>query len=139
MNRKNVFSILAILAIAIVSAACGGGGGAASNLKEIQKQNAGDYVVTLLSESGQLKNGNNQFVIEVRNSSDNQLVDVGEIQSASTMPMPGMPNMIGETSVTKTATAGRYNATASFSMAGKWNATLTFANGQKVQLALRAQ
>ena len=137
MVRSTVMSGVVLVAVAIGMAACSGGGTA--NLKEIQKQRAGDYVVTLLNDSGQLKQGKNEFVLEVRNASDNQLVDAGPIQTGTSMPMPGAPNMVGEITVTPTDTKGRYTVSSTMQMKGQWTTTFTFQNGQKVTFALRTQ
>lgn len=138
MARNTVIAGVLGAVIALTLAACGGGGDAA-NLKEIQKQRAGEYVVSLLNDTGQLKEGKNDFVLEVRQASDNQLVDVGTIQTGTSMPMPGMPNMVGEMSVTPSGTKGRYTVSSTLQMKGQWNTTFTFQNGQKVQFALKAQ
>ena len=96
MRRTVIAGVLAVV-VGGGLAACGGGERSdTSNLKEIQKQRAGEYIVTLLNDTGQLKEGKNDFVFEVRAASDNQLVDVGAIQVGTSMPMPGMPNMVGE-------------------------------------------
>ena len=42
-----------------------------------------------LNETGQLKEGPNNFVLEFRRASDKKLVDVGEVQLNTSMPMPG--------------------------------------------------
>ena len=49
----------------------------AGNLKEIQQQRSGDYVVALLNETGDLKQGPNNLTLEFRRANDNQLADAG--------------------------------------------------------------
>ncbi len=73
MRIRVILTATIVIAFALVMTACGGD---ASNLKQIQQQRAGDYVVTVLSETGQLKQGPNNFVLEFRKASDNQLADV---------------------------------------------------------------
>ena len=78
-----------------------------SEFKTVQTQPAGEYTVTVLSPSGSIKNGANDFVLEFRKS-ENQLVDVGTVYVAPVMDMPGMSPMIGTATVTPTDTPGRY-------------------------------
>lgn len=77
------FAAIAILAVLSGSlAACSGGDSAASQ-KEISKQRSGDYVVLLLNDTGQLKQGENTYTLEFRIAFDNSLVDVGEVQAST--------------------------------------------------------
>lgn len=138
MRIKAILTTVTVLALGVALAACGGksGGG---ELKQISQQRAGDYVVTLLSESGQLKQGPNKYVLEFRKASDNQLVDVGEVKLSSRMPMPGMSDMIGGASATPSGTLGRYTVESDFEMRGKWNFGATFGNNQRVMFPINVQ
>ncbi|MBA3713642.1 MAG: FixH family protein [Pyrinomonadaceae bacterium] len=137
---KVVLAAVAVMSLALVLTACGGsGGGDTSNLKQIEQQRAGEYVVTLLSKTGQLKQGPNKFVLEFRKASDNQLTDVGNVQLNSLMPMPGMSPMSGGASATPSGTPGRYQVESDFQMVGTWNFTVKFGNGQQARFALKAQ
>lgn len=131
-----VIAILVVFAGALT--ACSGGDSATAQ-KEIAKQRSGDYTVLLLSDTGQLKQGENTYTLEFRKISDNSLVDVGEVQASTQMPMPGMPNMIGDTTVTPSGTPGRYTVKSSLQMKGSWTGTFTFGTGQRVQFAIKAQ
>ena len=111
----------------------------ASSLKEIQQQRSGDYVVAVLNETGDLKQGTNNVTLEFRKTGDNQLADVGEVKVESTMPMQGMGPMMAKTSVTPSGTPGRYNMTADLSMAGNWKTVITFGSNQQVQFDLGAK
>ena len=137
MTKRTLLLSITVAILAVVSA-CNRAADT-SNLKEIQKQRSGEYVVSLLNDSGQLKQGKNDFVLEVREASDNQLVDVGAIQASTSMPMPGTANMVGEMSVSPSGTKGRYNVSSTLPMQGQWTTALTFQNGQKTQFALRTQ
>ena len=141
MRMKMILATVAVAALALVLTACGGsgGGGDTSNLKQIQQQRAGEYLVTLLNETGQLKQGPNKFFLEFRKASDNQLTDVGNVQLNSLMPMPGMSPMSGGASATPSGTPGRYNVESDFQMVGTWNFTVKFANGQQARFSLKAQ
>lgn len=139
MRMKVILAAVAVAASVLALTACGGSGGDTSNLKQIEQQRAGEYVVTLLNETGQLKQGPNKFVLEFRKASDNQLTDVGNVQLNSLMPMPGMSPMSGGASATPSGTPGRYNVESDFQMAGTWNFTVKFGNGQQARFSLKAQ
>ncbi|HQR37509.1 MAG TPA: FixH family protein [Blastocatellia bacterium] len=136
--RTTVIAAVVSLIFSIVLAGCSSAG-PASTQKEIAKQRSGDYVVTLLNDTGQLKQGENAYTLEFRKASDNSLVDVGPVTATTQMPMPGMSNMVGDTVVTQSGTAGRYNVKTSFGMKGSWTASFTYGDNQKVQLSLKAQ
>ncbi len=140
MRMKVIMAAVVVVALALMLTACGGsGGGDTSNLKQIEQQRAGEYVVTLLSETGQLKQGPNKFVLEFRKAADNTLTDVGNVQLNSLMPMPGMSPMSGGASATPSGTPGRYQVESDFQMVGTWNFTVKFGNGQQARFALKAR
>jgi len=141
MRTKAVFTTLVVVMLGLALAACGskGGGGGGGELKQISQQRVGDYVVTLLAENGQLKQGPNKYVMEFRKASDNQLVDVGEVRLSSRMPMPGMSDMIGGAAATPSGTPGHYNVESNFEMRGKWNFGATFGNNQRVMFPVNVQ
>lgn len=136
MRTKMVLAVVTVLGLTLT--ACGGSGDT-SNLKQIEQQRAGETLVTVLSETGQIKQGPNKFVLEFRRASDNQLVDAGNVQLQSIMPMPGMSPMSGGASATPSGTPGRYNVESDFKMAGTWNFTVRFGNGQQARFTLKAQ
>lgn len=141
MRTKAILTTLAVVMLGLALAACGGkgSGGGGGELKQISQQRVGDYVVTLLGENGQLKQGPNKYVLEFRKASDNQLVDVGEVRLSSRMPMPGMSDMIGGAAATPSGTPGRYNVESNFEMRGKWNFGATFGNNQRVMFPINVQ
>jgi hypothetical protein len=139
MLVKSILMITAI-ALSLAFAACGNKGGAdTGNMKQIQQQRVGDYTVTLLNETGELKMGKAKFFLEFRKTADNQLVDVGEVKLNSLMPMPGMSPMSGGASATPSGAPGRYTVEAEFQMAGEWNFTVMFGNNQRVKFNLNAK
>lgn len=139
MRMKIIVAAMAAVVLGLVLTACGKGGDDTSNLKKIDQQRTGDYVVTALNETGQVKQGPNKFVLEFRKVSDNKLTDVGNVQINSTMPMPGMPPMNAGASATPSGTAGRYNVESDIPMRGKWGFAVNFASGQRAQLAINVQ
>ena len=110
----------------------------ASNLKQIQQQRSGDYMVSLLNESGQLTQGLNQLTLEFHNAK-HELTAVKNVQITSSMTMPGMAPMVGTASIKPTGTAGRYDLSVDLGTTGQWDVAVTFGDGQKVQFALQAQ
>src|SRR5689334_10193773 len=91
-----------------------------ANLAQIQQQRSGDYVFTLLNDTGVVKQHSNKLVLEVRNAATNQPADVNNLQIQASMRMPGMGPMFGTISSTRQIGVGRYEFDADFSMAGQW-------------------
>ena len=88
----------------------------------VQRVNAGNLQITLLSSTGMLHQGRNAFAIEFR-SADGQLLDAGTVHASGNMAMPGMVLSSG-LQIQRTTTVGRYEATAEFGMAGAWHMTI---------------
>lgn len=137
--RMKAFMASVIVMVLTMTGCGGSGNGDTNNLKQIGQQRAGEYLVTLLNETGQLKQGPNKFVLEFRKASDHQLTDVGNVQLNSLMPMPGMSPMSGGASATPSGTAGRYNVESDFQMVGTWTFTVKFGSDQQARFALKAQ
>jgi hypothetical protein len=108
-------------------------------LKPVQTQKAGDYTVTVLSETGSIKNGPGEFVLEFRKTADNQPVHVGSVEVAPVMDMAGMAPMMGKAETTPGDTLGRYVVKSNLSMAGLWKFNVKFADGQSVRINLNAE
>jgi hypothetical protein len=94
----------------------------AAELKPIKSQRAKDVMVTLLSEAGQWKPGQNTFVLEFT-SADRKPVDVGKVSLSTSMAMPGMAPMIAGATVEPDG-AGRYRGMISFPDAGDRQVTV---------------
>src|SRR5687767_7561586 len=110
-----------------------------SNLKQVQQQKAGDYTVSILSETGTMKQGSTTYILEFRKAADNQLVDVGNVEVSPVMDMPGMGPMMGGAEVTPTGTAGRYEAKGNLTMRGLWKLNVKFGSDQNVRFSLNAE
>lgn len=108
-------------------------------LKPIQEVNSGEYKVTILSETGSVKQGTGTFQLEFRKAADNQLVDVGRVEVSPVMEMAGMGPMIAGAEVTTTEIAGRYKVSSNFTMAGLWRCQVKFGDGQSIRFNLNAQ
>ena len=89
-------------------------------LHELQRAKSGNVDVVLLSSGDALKQGKDQAVVEFRSASDQQPLDVRNVKVNATMPMAGMPPMIGSTTVQSAGTAGRYLVATDLSMSGSW-------------------
>jgi hypothetical protein len=87
-------------------------------LKELQRTKSGDLEVVLLASADALKPGKDQAFVEFRKGAG--LVDVGMVTVNATMPMAGMPPMMGSSFVKNTDTPGRYVIDTDLSMAGTW-------------------
>ena len=103
-----------------------------SNLKLVQQEQSGDYLITILHPTGKFKVGKNTFIVEFRNASDNQLVELFNIQARALMPMGGQSPMFGGVSVEPLkGSPGRYKVIAEFSMQGTWYLNITSDQGEK--------
>jgi hypothetical protein len=88
-------------------------------LKELQRVKSGAVDVVLLSPADALRQGKDTFVLEFRDAGGN-LVDVGTVTVAASMPMTGMAPMFGDCMVAPTSTKGRYGVSSTLGMAGTW-------------------
>src|SRR5438128_5650157 len=100
----------------------------ATNLKQIQQQRSGDFVITLLNETGSLKQGANNLILEFRKG--DQLADPGNVEVKPMMEMKGMGPMLAKTQATPSGTPGRYNVQTDLAMAGPWKFMVTFSGGE---------
>ena len=112
-----------ILALLLLLAGCANDS-TSSTLTEVQRIRAGNLDVVVLSDDGTIKHGTDAFVLEFRSRGDQRLVDVGTVKINATMVMAGMPPMIGDTTVARTDTPGRYDVATALSMAGTWRVGL---------------
>jgi len=87
-------------------------------------QTVNDLTVTLSSSGGQLKAGDNDVLIEFRDSSGN-LVDVGNVKFELNMNMTGMQMHEGA-NIQPAGAAGRYRAKIKAGMAGDWAGKLSY-------------
>ena len=110
-----------VFAVVLAAAACQNQAPAATGT-ELQKVQAGDLDVVLLSPASSLKQGeDDDFTLEFRRTGSNTLVDVGLVKVSATMPMAGMPPMMANASAMPTGTAGRYTVTSHLTMSGTWS------------------
>jgi hypothetical protein len=121
MNRYLKLGALAIAAI--VTVACGTDKPAeettAQRGKQISVQKSGDLTIALENESGELKMGQNRFVVSFR-SANGQPVDAGKVTVSSSMAMPGMAPMVAPVELQPAGQVGTYSLTGDFAMSGAW-------------------
>ena len=107
-----------LIVAAVVLSACNSGG--ASATKEIESHTAGDMVITLSNEKGELAQGQNTFVIGFRSASTKQPVDAGTIMLSASMTMPGMAPMVAPIEISPAGKPGQYVIKADFGMSGSF-------------------
>jgi hypothetical protein len=112
---------LRAIAIAITLTACGRPADG-PDLLELQRVKSGDLDVVLLSADGGLTHGKDTVTVEFRRG--DSLVDVGTVKAGATMPMAGMPPMMGSVFLERGDVAGRYTADTDLSMSGGWQLKL---------------
>jgi len=110
-----------------------------AEFKPIQQQRSGDYNVTLLNETGILKQHSDHLRLEIRNAATNAPADVTNVQVQASMVMPGMAPMFGTLSVPQQTAPGQYELDADVGMAGQWSLIVTFEPNGRAQFGLRAQ
>ena len=97
----------------------------AADMKPIHTQKTKDVVVTLANESGQWKEGKNNFVVEFTAATDKKPVDAGKVSLNTSMTMSGMPPMIAGATLTPDG-PGRYRGTIDFPDRGTRQVTVTW-------------
>src|SRR5919202_4205922 len=97
-----------------------------AGLKVIQTQKTKDMTITLLSESGQWKQGKNTFVLEFTAAATKQPVDVGKVTLSTSMAMPGMAPMLAGATLSQDKAPGRYLGTISFPDSGARQVTVAW-------------
>lgn len=116
---KNKIWITGVAAVtALLLAACGGDDGPITQLKEVTAQDAGTKHIAVLSESGELMQGQNRFLLSF--TENGAPVDVGTVTASSSMSMPGMAPMVAPIELQPAGEAGRYSLNGEFAMSGAW-------------------
>jgi hypothetical protein len=120
---KTLFAI--VLSSIFVLVGCNGNKVDASSLKPAATKTAGKLTVVLLNKTGELTQGQNEFVVEFKDD-QGQPVDVGDVQIGTNMSMPGMAPMSGDSGVTQTKQIGIYKVSSNFAMSGAWHFSLSW-------------
>ena len=127
---KKVFVIFAVLAIAVSLVGCKSSSLDVSKLKPIETHKVGDINVVLMNDTGELKQGQNDFVVQFQNQ-QGQPVEVGDVQLGSNMSMPAMAPMSGESEITPAGQTGTYRVKSNFAMSGAWHFTVNWSGPQR--------
>lgn len=127
MRNKAIVATLVISLAALILAACGGSKfGPSANEKVIKSTTSGGMTITLASDSGEVKSGDNDLIISFADSTG-KTVDVGAASLKFHMPGMGtMPEMNDEATLTTTDTPGKYRAKVNVEMAGTWEAVINY-------------
>ena len=95
------------------------------SLKPAATRTVGKLTIVLLNKTGELTQGQNEFVVQFKDSQA-QPADVGDVQLGSSMSMPGMAPMSGNAQITPTGQTGIYKVSSNFAMSGAWHFTLSW-------------
>jgi hypothetical protein len=114
-----------VLTFIFVVAGCSGDKVNLSALKPATSKSAGKLTIVLLNKSGELMQGQNEFVVQFKDD-QGQPADVGDVQIGSSMSMPSMAPMSGDSEITATGQTGIYKVTSNFAMSGAWHFTLSW-------------
>ena len=121
MKTLHVIMLTFIFAVA----GCSGDKVNLSALKPAASKSAGKLTIVLLNKSGDLMQGQNEFVVQFKDD-QGQPADVGDVQIGSSMSMPSMAPMSGDSEITATGQTGIYKVTSNFAMSGAWHFTVSW-------------
>jgi hypothetical protein len=107
------------------SAGCGAKKTDIASLNEVATHTVGNVTVVLLNSTGELKQGQNDFVVQFRDSKG-QPIDIGNVQLGSSMSMPSMAPMSGDSEITPSGQTGTYRVKSNFAMSGAWHFTVSW-------------
>lgn len=120
---KTLYVIL--MMFALVTAGCNRNKVDITELKPAATRTVGKLTIVLLNKSGELMQGQNDFVVQFKDD-QGQPADVGDVQLGSSMSMPSMAPMSGDSEITPTGQTGIYNVSSNFAMSGAWHFTLSW-------------
>ena len=119
---KRLMMMLTVTVVLAMSAATARG----ADMKPIHTQKTKDVVVTLKSDSGQWKQGKNDFMLEFTSAKDKQPADAGKVSLNTSMTMQGMAPMIAGAMLSPDKAPGRYMGTITFPDSGTRQVTVTW-------------
>ena len=114
-----------MLSFIFAVAGCSGDKVNLSALKPAASKSVGKLTIVLLNKSGDLMQGQNEFVVQFKDD-QGQPADVGDVQIGSSMSMPSMAPMSGDSEITATGQTGIYKVTSNFAMSGAWHFTVSW-------------
>ena len=122
---KTLSVILTAVVLAIGLTGCNRNKVDTGTLKPVETRTVGNITVVLLNGTGELKQGQNDFILQFRDQ-QGQPIDVGDVQLSSSMTMPAMAPMSGDSEITATGQKGTYRVKSSFAMSGAWHFTIAW-------------
>jgi hypothetical protein len=122
---KKLSAVSMMLFLILGFTGCGAKKVGTENLKEVATHVVGDVSIVLLNSTGELKQGQNEFVVQFRDQKG-QPVDVGNVTLGSSMSMPSMSPMSGDSEITPTGQIGTYRVKSNFAMSGAWHFTVSW-------------
>jgi YtkA-like len=122
-------AVFVALGVAAVLTGCNAGRNEIDNLKPVETHEAGDINLVLMNDAGELKQGQNDFVVRFQDKQGHP-VDVRAVQFGSSMAMPGMAPMSGDSEVTPAGQTGAYRVKSNFAMSGAWHFTVEWSGPQ---------
>ena len=129
MKKLSAVSMMLFLILGFTG--CGAKKVDTENLKEVATHVVGDVAIVILNSTGELKQGQNEFVVQFRDQKG-QPIDVGNVTLGSSMSMPSMAPMSGDSEITPTGMTGTYSVKSNFAMSGAWHFTVSW-NGPRGQ------
>lgn len=119
---KRLMTMLTVTVVLAMSAAMARG----ADMQPIHTQKTKDVVVTLKSDSGQWKQGKNDFMLEFTSAKDKQPADAGKVSLNTSMTMQGMAPMIAGATLLPDKAPGRYMGAITFPDSGTRQVTVTW-------------
>ncbi len=120
---KKLYVILMMFVLGL--AGCNSGKVDLASLRPAATRTVGKLTVVLLNKTGELTQGQNQFVVQFKDD-QGQAADVGDVQLGSSMSMPSMAPMSGDSEITPTGQTGIYKVSSNFAMSGAWHFTISW-------------
>lgn len=122
--KKSVI-VIALAALLVIAPACGSRSGTGAG-KVIKTVPVGGLTATLSSNTGQLKQGDQEVMLAFTDSSGKP-VEVGAVSLNFHMPAMGSMAVMNDTvTFTTTNTPGVYRGKVNIGMAGEWQAQLAY-------------
>ena len=128
MKLLSAISVTVSVMLALGLAGCGSNKIDTANLKPLETRTVGNLTIVLMGSTGELKQGQNDFVVQFRDQ-QGQPIDVGDVRFSSSMTMPAMAPMSGDSEITPTGQTGTYRVKSNFAMSGAWHFTISW-NGR---------
>ena len=126
MKLRIIPALCLALGSALLILACGGKGGSAGADKIIRSAQSGGMTISLASDTGAVKVGENDLILLFTDGSG-KTIDVGAASLKFHMPgMGSMAPMDDAATLSTTSAPGRYRAHINVEMTGTWEAVVNY-------------